>query len=323
MTMEKEVFTEPIMVSVYCLTYNHAKYIEDALEGFVKQRTNFKFHVIVHDDASTDGTQDIILAYKNKYPNLFDVIIQKENQYSKGTKIFSTYIAPLIKGKYVAACEGDDFWCDENKLQKEVDFLEGNNDYVACVHNTKLYNQKTGKSHNMFGEENRIITIEDVLAEGKMCYHTSTLLARKEYILEKPKFTYLIPFVGDFPLSIYLSGSGKIKYFKDVMSVYRYCTQGSWTMRNFNLDKRIETAQNQIMMYQAANDYFNNQYECSFDKAILHSEFYLNAYRGNYKVLKEKKYKSIWKHMSVSTWVLYKIASHIPTVFVLKWKYLG
>ena len=121
------------LVSVYCLTYNHAKYIKDALEGFVHQKTNFQFEVIVHDDASTDGTADIIKDYARKYPDIIVPIYQNENQYSKKVPITRTFVLPILKGKYYAACEGDDFWCDENKLQKQVDWLENNPEYSLII----------------------------------------------------------------------------------------------------------------------------------------------------------------------------------------------
>ena len=113
-----------ILVSICCITYNHEKYIRDAIEGFLMQKTDFPFEVLIHDDASTDGTADIIREYETKYPDIIKPIYQTENQYSKGIKISATYNYPRAKGKYIALCEGDDYWIDPYKLQKQVDFLE-------------------------------------------------------------------------------------------------------------------------------------------------------------------------------------------------------
>lgn len=113
---------DDIMVSIYCMAYNHEKYIRQTFEGFLKQNTDFKYEVIVHDDASTDKTAEIIREYEEKYPDIFKAIYQKENQYSKGIKVFDTFIAPVIKGRYVAVCEGDDFWTDAEKLKLQVEF---------------------------------------------------------------------------------------------------------------------------------------------------------------------------------------------------------
>lgn len=136
---------EEIKVSVYCLAYNHEKYIKDCLEGFVNQKTNFKYEVIVHDDASTDNTASIIKEYASKYPNIIKPILQKENQYSQSLQhIIDKFIEPALKGKYVAICEGDDYWCDNYKLQKQVGILENHPEYVACTHQTKTVNSSKG-----------------------------------------------------------------------------------------------------------------------------------------------------------------------------------
>ena len=121
-----------VMVSICCATYNHAPCIRQCLEGFVMQRTNFKFEVLIHDDASTDGTADIIREYEAKYPSIIKPIYQTENQYSKGMSISATFNWPRAKGKYIAQCEGDDYWIDPLKLQKQVDLLESNINCSLC-----------------------------------------------------------------------------------------------------------------------------------------------------------------------------------------------
>ena len=123
-----------IKVSVLCITYNHVNFIRQALDGFVMQKTNFPFEVIVHDDASTDGTTDIIREYAKKYPDIIKPIFQTENQWSKGVCFGPIYIWPKIQGEYVAINEGDDYWTDPLKLQKQVDFLDKHPDYSVCFH---------------------------------------------------------------------------------------------------------------------------------------------------------------------------------------------
>ncbi len=114
-------------VSICCVTYNQASYIKASLDSFLMQETNFDFEIIIHDDASTDGTSDIIREYEKKYPNIIKPQIQIENQWSKGVRgIFSRFTFPRSAGKYIALCEGDDYWTDPLKLQKQVDFLENN-----------------------------------------------------------------------------------------------------------------------------------------------------------------------------------------------------
>jgi glycosyltransferase involved in cell wall biosynthesis len=117
------------VVSICCSTYNHEKYIRQCIEGFLNQTTDFLFEIIIHDDASTDGTTEIIQEFYEKYPNLIKPIIQQENQYSKGIRVNYEYVFPIAKGKYIAFCEGDDYWSDPEKLQLQVNFLEENPQY--------------------------------------------------------------------------------------------------------------------------------------------------------------------------------------------------
>ncbi len=130
------------LVSVCCITYNHEQYINGAIEGFLKQETKFPIEIIIHDDASTDKTADIIREYKKKNPGLIFPIIQEENQWSKGIRPSPTYVWPRVRSKYIALCEGDDYWTDPDKLQKQVDFLEANPEYVVCYHNSDVVNEQ-------------------------------------------------------------------------------------------------------------------------------------------------------------------------------------
>ena len=112
--------------------------LEDCLRGFINQKVNFPFEVLIHDDASTDNSQEIIRKYEQEYPHIFKSILQVENQYSQGKKIWASIQFPRAQGKYIALCEGDDYWTDPNKLQKQVDFMEAHPDYSMCFHNAMM-----------------------------------------------------------------------------------------------------------------------------------------------------------------------------------------
>ena len=145
------------LVSISCITYNHEPYIVQALNGFLMQKTSFPFEVLVHDDASTDRTADIIREYEKKFPKIIKPIYQKENQYSKGfTAVTATWNFPRAQGKYIALCEGDDYWIDENKLQIQVDFLERNPEYTMCFHNAEVLNEiPDTEVSSIYGAEDR------------------------------------------------------------------------------------------------------------------------------------------------------------------------
>lgn len=158
--MMQDSIAEKVLVSVQCLVYNHAPYLRQCLDGFVMQKTSFKYEVIVHDDASTDGSSDIIREYAQKYPGLFKIIIQTENIYSKGISPTRKYILPLCTGKYIAMCEGDDYWTDPYKLQKQVDFLESHPEFGACCTRYRYFYQ----NRNEFSEEDHY---GDIFADGQ------------------------------------------------------------------------------------------------------------------------------------------------------------
>ena len=125
-------------VSIICTAYNQKKYIRNTLDGFLMQKTDFKYEIIVHDDASTDGTAAVIMEYANQYPDIIIPICQTENQYSQGVPFIFEYIIPMVNGKYIAYCEGDDYWFEPLKLQWQYDFMESHRDYIACGHNVVM-----------------------------------------------------------------------------------------------------------------------------------------------------------------------------------------
>lgn len=206
------------LVSICCIAYNHDKYISQALEGFVAQKTNFAFEVIVHDDASTDETVDIIRGYVDKYPDIIKPIFQTENQYSKGIKVSSTYVWPRARGRYIALCEGDDYWTDLYKLQKQVDFLEANEDFALCFHKVKVLMQDGSLVDDFITKVPRHVTTVKDLAKRGNYIHTPSVVLRNDFTI--PDWFLNCP-IGDYPLYLIAARQGKIKYLEDTMAVYR------------------------------------------------------------------------------------------------------
>lgn len=261
---------EEIAVSVLCLVYNHEKYLRKCLEGFVNQKTNFKFEVLIHDDASTDNSADIIREYEIKYPDIIKPIYQTENQHSKGVKITNTILSPLANGKYVALCEGDDYWCDEYKLQKQYDAMESNPECHFCVHKVCAI-RENGESLNQyypkFALDTGAIKTErfmEILGTNYP-FQTSSYFRRKadvdEYINNTPEFVKVAD-VGDMPIMLYFGMLGDVYYIDEIMSCYRVNSVGSWTSR-FNSDskKRWDHCTSMLEMYDAFNEFTANKYE--------------------------------------------------------------
>ena len=208
------------LVTIRCLVYNHEPYLRQCLDGFVMQQTTFRFEAIVHDDASTDGSAAIIREYAAKYPDIIKPIYETENQYSKRDGSLRRIMNAHTHGKYVAMCEGDDYWIDPSKLQRQVDFMEANIDYSLCFHNAIVLNERIElkeriKSFCFFKQSQQIST--ELLIED-WCIPTASVLYRKECRdkLELPR-----TFSGDYTLELGLASVGKVHYIDRYMSVYR------------------------------------------------------------------------------------------------------
>ena len=228
---------DEIMVSVCCTAYNHEKYIRQCLDGFVMQETNFKYEVIISDDASTDTTAEIIREYEEKYPEIIKPIYLQENQYSKGVNITFRYLYPNAKGRYIALCEGDDFWTDPLKLQKQVDTLEANPTCHMCVSKVMCVSENGTDyigTHPSFNINGGIIKSGTVLSYvlNQYTFQTSSYLFRtddiRNYMNPIPKFREISP-VGDLCYLMYFCKLGDIFYIEDAMSCYRVGSAGSWT----------------------------------------------------------------------------------------------
>lgn len=227
-----------IKISVLCITFNHKDYISKCLNSMLMQKTDFPFEILVHDDASTDGTSQIVRKYAEEFPDIIKPYIEVSNRYSQGkSPIFPLF--SKIKGKYVAYCEGDDSWTDINKLQQQADFLDSHSDYAACCHQTIKHNLYTGEE-SFFSSRNADsdITTESILDwDFKDRYvHLNTVLFRKEVLNHLPHYLLGKYPIGDMPFYVYLTTCGKVKFFDKVMSNYNYGTAGSWVDRgkNFN-----------------------------------------------------------------------------------------
>lgn len=306
---------DEIKVSVSCLTYNHEKYIRKCLDGFVNQKTNFKFEVLIHDDASTDGTADIIREYEKKYPDIIKPIYQTENQYSKDVNIIEVYQYPRIKGKYYAVCEGDDCWVDFNKLQKQYDFLENNPDYSACVH-CAIFHSVSDDKDIIIPEiaEDIDITIDDAILGGGGLVATNSIMKKTEQLFNQPSCFEAQGF-GDYQEVMYSAICGKIRCFADVMSLYNYGTEGSWTSRVWeNIDKRIEVYKEEIRMLKCVDEYYEYKYHESFEKRILFDEYHINSLMGNYKQCLLKKYRFIFNDLSVIGKLYVILSAYFPFI---------
>lgn len=210
------------LVAIHCLVYNHEPYLRDCFEGFVMQQTNFPFVAIVHDDASTDNSAAIIREYESRYPHIFKPIYQKENLYKTGgfgaiNEIMSCAI-DAIGTKYVAMCEGDDYWINPLKLQKQVDFMEANPEYGMVATAFQQIHNTDSKPFNTIVYTKNEILLDDILQE--IWIATMTVMYRVEVTKSyNPPFDNLL--MGDLPLWGYIALNHKIGYLTDITAIYR------------------------------------------------------------------------------------------------------
>ncbi len=256
--MQKE-----IMVSVFCAAYNHEPYIRKCLEGFVNQKTDFAFEILVHDDASTDRTADIICEFEENYPDIIKPIYQTENQYSKKVKISRDIQYPRANGKYIAFCEGDDYWTDENKLQKQFDVMENNPECSICTHGVEFMREGIICGSAPICPVGSIITAEqflDIYAKYDYQFQTSSFFLRKDILGkcydESPGYAKVVRF-GDIPLLLYCINEGNMAYIDEKMSCYRKNVSGGWT------DVTLKNAEKSVENYMSVCNMFYEYDKCT------------------------------------------------------------
>lgn len=212
------------LVSVLCVTYNQEKYIAQAIESFLMQKTNFQFEIIIHDDASTDKTTSIIQNYASQYPLIIRPLFEKQNQYSRGKQGFLNNMFKVAKGKYIALCEGDDYWLSPDKLQIQVDFLQGNPDYSVCFHPVKVFFENDKHKDYIFPEFSKKTVFSTAGLLKQNFIQTSSAMYKKQKYGVLP--TDVTP--HDWYFHLYHAQFGKIGFIDQVMSTYRRHPGGLW-----------------------------------------------------------------------------------------------
>lgn len=219
-----------IKVTVISLVYNQEQYIEKCLDGLLNQKTDFEYEVVVHDDCSSDHTLDILKKYKKAYPDRLIVVEESENQFSKHNDRFpNQFLAPYIKGKYIALCEGDDYWISYDKLQKQYEYMELHSECSMCTHNTRKYSIEKNKFIGNFFDWDEIhrLTDEEIIVDWTV-HLTSFFMRREAYDWE-----LVLPSIwaGDYGFLTYARALGFIDALPDVMSVYR-CENPAGALKN-------------------------------------------------------------------------------------------
>lgn len=244
------------VVSIKCTAYNQENYIAQTIEGFLIQKTEYPFEVVIHDDASTDKTAAIIKQYELLYPKIIKPIYELENQYSKRDGSLTRIVDEHCKGKYMAICEGDDYWCDENKIQREVSYLEKHKSFGLCYSKAKSYIQISNTFSNEIGSSNA--TYKNLFVYGNRiptlttCFRTDLYYQYRHEVKPQEQRNWLM---GDLPMWLWFSRNTKIKFFPTVMAVYRVLQNSASHFTNAEAQKKFNQSSDDIRLF------YSNKYD--------------------------------------------------------------
>lgn len=299
------------LVSVCCLAYNHENSIRQAIEGIVSQKTDFVFELLIHEDASTDNTAEIVKEYEQKYPHIIKPIYQTENQFFK-CNIAQTYMQPKVQGKYIAICEGDDFWIDENKLQLQVDYMEKNPHCAMCFHAVEQLDSDGTKSVYRPLKNSQVVPTGLIIKRGGMFCPSVSLMFRADIMTEWPEFRVAAD-VYDYPSQVLAAVKGESYYIDKIMGVYRFASEGSWTEQHKSVTDFKHT-NNETQWLELFNEYTNGKYQVEIDYHMAHLWF--TEYRKTIDKNAKKKAKSYINKLDFKNKLIF-------TVLVLMFSVLG
>lgn len=286
------------LVSIVCDTYNHAPYVRDALDGFLLQKTTFPVEIIVHDDASTDGTAEIIREYEAAYPALFRCVYREENVYSRDPKILEHYVFPLARGKYIAICEGDDYWTDPDKLQRQIDYMEAHPDCTLCVTSAEMVDPE--KRHVGWVkpyEADCDIPMEELIRGGGGFVATASIVAPARLAKDRAAFCDMAD-VDDAVLQLWFGANGTTRYFAKPACAYRYEVPGSWTKTFFASDReaRIRHHESMIRALKSFDDETGARWHDAVEYCVVHQqEFEVLRLRNDVRALNRPPYRGQYK----------------------------
>lgn len=301
------VNTNIFFVSIICPTYNQSSYIIDAMNGFAMQQTNFPFLAVIIDDASTDGEQEVIKSYiEEHFDHLegsgykewetedacwtfaqhvenkschFVVAYLKKNLYGNPKK--NEIIKEFLQSKYIALCEGDDYWTDPLKLQKQVDFLEGHEEYCLCCSDALVLNQGQMESWKRYTDDCKV-PVEDIVIGGGLWLQTVTFVYRNGLLNNYPDCCRKCH-VGDYPLIIWAALNGGVYYLHDETGVYRFQSAGSWTLaiKNKPIESLMKGWRSEVEMLKGLDEWSSGMYSGAFCRRIR--DYYFNEIICRYK----------------------------------------
>ncbi len=313
------------LVTVILPTHNHAPFIAQAIESVLMQQTGFPFDILLHDDASTDGTADICRDYAARCPDKITPILQTVNRYQTDRRIQSHILVPRVKAKYTAILDGDDYWTDPLKLQKQVDYLEAHPDCTLCIggaDTVDIHGAVTGAGARPYSES-RVVDPADMIRSGGGFCATNTIVMPTRLLQTAPEFCDRTE-VEDVPFQLLGALSGYAYYIADTLMAYRQAVPGSWSLRQYASDQeiRVRTSESLIRLNAAFDEYSGGKYHEAFAEAIRYQEYLILGYRRDLRALKRPPYRMFYLRESKRRRIRLHLEKYCPrlTARYIAWK---
>ena len=310
---------EKPLVTVSCIAYNHEKYIAKALDSFLMQKTDFPFEIVIHDDASTDKTADIIREYAARYPDIIRPMYQTENQYSKGiSNISGAFNFPRARGKYIAMCEGDDYWIDDTKLQRQADYMEAHPECTLCFHAARIESEDKAMRAKEIRpyRHSKICTPEEVI-DKKSNYPTASLMFPAALGKALPQWYHDCP-VGDVPIHIFMASKGTVYYMDRKMSVYRQGVSVSWSsqMERGDYKENLIRHHNAMKkMFRAFSRDTGHIYDKAIQSAFKRMDFLTLLNTRQYREAKQREYRRYYRELPLRTRFFIALELYCPWLY--------
>ncbi len=319
------------LVSICCLAYNHGPYVAQALEGMLMQQ-DVDFEILIHDDASTDGTDQIIRDYERRYPDIIKALYEKENQHSlyaaRGfTNTSAIFNFPRAKGRYIAMCEGDDFWNDPHKLAMQTAYMQEHDDCTLSFHSAHMIVGDASSPSGLMRpyKSDRPVTAQEII-DKRSGYPTASLVLRTDIMMKLPEFYMKAP-IGDIPIQLTMASEGGGYYFDRPMCTYRYARRGSWThelLDSPDARKRQELYVSRMKeMYERFDSYTGGRYHDEALRAYNRILYSTKLNLRDWDAIYDPAMREYLKELPVATRALMRLEKTAPAVFGLLQKIAG
>ncbi len=310
---------EKVMASINCVTFNHVNYIRKALDSFLMQKTNFAFEILVHDDASTDGTGEIIREYAEKYPDQVRPLIQTENQYSQGIdNISGAFNFPRARGKYIFMCDGDDYFLSPDKLQRQVDYMEAHPDCALCIHSARidLVGKALTEGQMRPYRQSRVIPPEEIIDKSSG-YAMSSMAFPARLVKILPDYYVDCP-VGDTPLQLMAAAEGYGYYMDEPMSAYRVGVAGSWTVEGQSGDyegKQNAYYRRMKRTYEQFDRATGGRFHQAAESAALRTYYHTKVNTKKFDEIFNPEYRRYYKELTPRTRFFLRFERSMPGAY--------